>query len=471
MPYTDRAWDSRRNGMKSSDMQAKWPVIVVDDEEHVRRAMQQTLELAGFEAHACAGAGEALQRLSREWTGVVVTDVRMPGMDGLALLHQAREIDPELPVVLVTGHGDVAMAVEAMRAGAYDFIEKPCPAGKLTDVVRRALEKRSLVLENRALRRELNAQQGLEALLIGRSAGMERLRKMVRNLAEIDVDVLIMGETGAGKELVARCLHEQSPRADKPRVAINCGALPETIIESELFGHEPGAFTGAHRRRIGKFEYAHGGTIFLDEIESMPPYLQVKLLRVLQERVIERLGSNESIPLDVRVFAATKVDLKQWVGEKKFREDLLYRLNVVTVPIPPLRERVEDIPLLFQHFLLRACAHFGRKVPLLDSRQIEVLMAHGWPGNVRELQNAADRFALECGGGEPDLFGLLEEASANSRRLNLPQRLEAYEKILIERELINQQGNLTATYTALGLGRKTLYEKMLKYRLDAGDYR
>jgi two-component system C4-dicarboxylate transport response regulator DctD len=457
--------------MQSSDMQAKWPVIVADDEEHVRRAMQQTLELAGFEAHACATAGEVLQWLSREWAGVVVTDVRMPGMDGLVLLRHALEIDPELPVVLVTGHGDIAMAVDAMQGGAYDFIEKPCPAGKLTDVVRRALEKRSLVLENRVLRRELNAQQELEALLIGRSAGMERLHKMIRNLAEIDVDVLIMGETGTGKELVARCLHEQSPRAYKPRVAVNCGALPDTLIESELFGHEPGAFTGAHRRRIGKFEYANGGTVFLDEIESMPLHLQVKLLRVLQERVIERLGSNEPIPLDVRVFAATKADLKQEVQERKFREDLLYRLNVVTVPISPLRERVEDIPLLFQHFLLRACARFGRKVPLLDSRQIERLMAHQWPGNVRELQNAADRFALECGGGEPELFGLLEDASAAGRPLNLPQRLEAYEKTLIERELIKQQGNLTATYMTLGLGRKTLYEKMRKYQLDAGDYR
>ncbi|MDQ2696468.1 MAG: sigma-54 dependent transcriptional regulator [Pseudomonadota bacterium] len=451
-------------------MNPGWPVIIVEDELHVRSAMQQTLELAGFEVCACAAAEEALEHLSREWAGMVVTDVKMPRMDGLALLRRVLEIDPDLPVVLVTGHGDIAMAVEAMRAGAYDFIEKPCPAERLTEVVRRALEKRALVLENRALRRELNTRQGLEAVLIGRSPGMERLRKTIRNLAEVDVDVLIRGETGAGKELVAHSLHAQSRRAGKLLVALNCGALPEHLIESELFGHEPGAFTGAYRRRIGKFEHANGGTVFLDEIESMPGYLQVRLLRVLQERVIERLGSNETVPLDVRIIAATKVDLKALAREGKFREDLYYRLNVLMIQIPSLRERLEDIPLLFQHFLLRACARYGRKVPLLSARQIQELMAYEWPGNVRELQNAAERFVLEHEGSEPGLVGLTADAAA-AGPLTLAERVEAYEKVLIERELISQQGNVTATYTALGIGRKTLYEKMRRHDLNVADYR
>lgn len=445
--------------------------MLVDDEEHIRLSMQQTLALSDIPVELHPAAPPALARLSPDWAGVVITDVRMPGMDGMSFLHKIRELDPDLPVVMITGHGDVAMAVEAIRAGAYDFIEKPCPAERLVEVVRRAMEKRALVLENRILRQELASRSGVETLLIGKSPPMQRLQSQVRNLAEIDVDVLIHGETGTGKELVARCLHGNSARADAPLVAINCGGLPENIIESELFGHEAGAFTGAAKRRIGKFEHANGGTVFLDEIESMPPAVQVRLLRVLQEREVERVGSNQAIPLDIRVLAATKVDLRKLVNQEKFREDLLYRLNVVTLKIPPLRERPEDIPLLFQHFLLRACTRFRRQIPLVPGEQLDALMRDDWPGNVRELQNAADRFALEFGsGGNPELSGLTDSQRLRTD-LTLAERMEAYEKSLIERELIRQRGNITASYTALGLGRKTLYEKMRKYHLEAEEFR
>ncbi len=442
-------------------------VIFVDDETHVRLSSKQTLELAGFEVLDFDSAQPALTHLARDWSGILISDVRMPRMDGLSLLKYTQEIDPDLPVVLITGHGDIAMAVEAMRNGAYDFIEKPCAGEILVDVVKRAVEKRLLVLENRSLRSELEARQSASPL-IGKSPAMERLRKTIGNLAEADADVLIFGETGAGKELVARCLHEHGPRAQQPFVAINCGAIPETIIESELFGHEQGAFTGAQQRRVGKFEYANGGTIFLDEIESMPLYLQVKLLRVLQERRIERLGSNQTIELNMRVLAATKADIKTLIEEDKFRADLFYRLNVVTVHIPPLRERLEDIPLLFHSFLLRACARYQRKLPTPSTEQIRALMLHDWPGNVRELQNAAERLVLGIADQDLDLSALTGEHTGS---VSLTEHLDAYEKCLISQELSHQKGNINATYSALGIGRKTLYDKMRKHHLNGNDFR
>jgi two-component system, NtrC family, C4-dicarboxylate transport response regulator DctD len=451
-------------------MSTKGPVIFVDDEQHVRRAAEQTLELAGYDVQSFDRAEQALTRISRAWPGVLVTDVKMPRMDGLTLLRRAIEVDSQVPVVLVTGHGDVSMAVQAMRDGAYDFIEKPFPAELLVDVVRRAMEKRALVLENRALRSELDGREGPESMIIGKTVVVERLRRAIASIADTDADVLIFGETGTGKELVARCLHESSRRREKPFVAINCGAVPETIIENELFGHEPGAFTGANQRRVGKFEHSSGGTFFLDEIESMPPFLQVKLLRVLQERVIERLGSNESVNLDLRVIAATKKDLREACNEGEFREDLYYRLNVATLVIPPLRERREDIGLLFQHFLMKSCARYGREIPMVQSETLRELIAHTWPGNVRELQNVAERLVL--GLDQQFAFGLMDgaEVPQPERNLTLPEQVECFEKCVIEQELLHQLGNIKATYEALGLPRKTLYDKMRKFGLNRSDY-
>ncbi|ROR34542.1 sigma-54-dependent transcriptional regulator [Inmirania thermothiophila] len=431
-------------------------VLFVDDEPAVRAAAVQSLELAGLSARACAEAAEALALVGRDFAGVVVSDVRMPRMDGMALLRRVREVDPELPVVLVTGHGDVPMAVEAMRAGAWDFIEKPYRSEHLVEVVRRALEKRALVLENRALRAEL-AAAGEGPVLLGRSEAMRRLRETVAAVAATEADVLVIGETGSGKEVVARTLHRQSARRGGRFVAVNCGALPESIIESELFGHEAGAFTGARERRIGRFEYASGGTLLLDEIESMPPPLQVRLLRVLQERAVERLGGNEPVPVDVRVVAATKEDLLAAAREGRFREDLYYRLDVVRIVVPPLRERREDIPLLFHHFAAEAAARHGREPREPDPATVARLMAHDWPGNVRELRNAAERWVLGLEGAEGGPRGLAE-------------RVEAFERALLADALRRHRGDIGAVCAELALPRKTLYDKLRRHGLRRRDF-
>src|SRR5450830_866862 len=317
-------------------------VLLVEDDAVVRKGAKQSLELAGLQVTAVATAEEALPYLVPEFAGILLSDIKLPGMDGLKLLDIAVAQDASLPVILVTGHGDVSMAVGAMRRGAYDFIEKPFSADLLVEVCRRALDKRHLVLENMDLRRQLEQRVGIEARIVGRSAVMAKVRQLVLNLAPKSADIIILGETGTGKELIARCLHDFSERRDHPFVAINCGALPESIFESELFGHEEGAFTGAQRQRIGKIEYANGGTLFLDEIESMPLALQVKLLRVLQERQVERLGSNKLISVNFRVIAAAKEDLSVLAEQGKFRPDLYYRLNVASLTLPALRNRRDD---------------------------------------------------------------------------------------------------------------------------------
>ncbi|NIV72165.1 response regulator, partial [Candidatus Saccharibacteria bacterium] len=344
-------------------------ILIVDDEEIVRKAYQYELRGKGYDADALGSAKIALERLDERWPGVVVSDIIMPEMDGLTLLKNIKNMDPDIPVVLISGQGDIPMAVKAIQEGAYDFLEKPFETSRFLDVVKRALEKRRLVLEVRELKASIENQE-TGGQIVGKSAVMERLRLTLKNIADTDVDLLLLGETGTGKDLVARSLHQMSKRSQKPFVAINCGAMPETIIESELFGHEAGAFTGATKRRIGKFEYAHGGTVFLDEIESMPLHLQVKLLHVLQDRVVQRVGSNEPIPVDVRVVAATKVDLKKAYEENTFRKDLFYRLNVVQIVIPPLRERKDDIPQLFQHFVLEACRKYKMDPPPPSEKMI-----------------------------------------------------------------------------------------------------
>ncbi len=441
-------------------------VVLVDDERHLRTACTQALELAGYAVEAFSSADGALDRLSPDWDGVLITDIKMPGTDGLALMRRALDIDAELPVILITGHGDVAMAVQAIKDGAYDFIEKPFASEILVDSTKRALEKRRLVLENRALRSALDNMGGIERAIIGRTPATERLREKILAYGPTDADVLIRGETGSGKEIVARNLHQFGPRRERRFVAINCGAMPETMAESELFGHERGAFTGAHSRRIGKFEHADGGTVFLDEIESMPLDLQIKLLRVLQERLIVRLGSNREIPVDVRVIAATKKDLRAAIAEGRFREDLYYRLDILSLDVPPLRDRRDDIPLLFHHFLAQAATRYRREPPEVTPEALGALLHYDWPGNVRELQSAALRHALglamEIGGTEaaPDAT----DASGGSNRL--AERLASVERQMIARELAHHGGNLKATYESLGISRKTLYDKIRKHGLE-----
>ncbi|MCK2185289.1 sigma-54-dependent transcriptional regulator [Halomonas getboli] len=448
------------------------PVMIIDDEAHLRITAGQTLELAGYAPRAFERAEDALAALTPDFPGVVISDIRMPGMDGMALLREIGDRDPDLPVVLITGHGDVSTAVAAMRDGAWDFLEKPFAGEHLVEVVRRGIEKRRLSLENRTLKAELEAQQSAPGpRLVGRTPVIQRLASMVQRISQVEADVLLFGETGAGKDLVARAIHERSLRGGRPFVAINCGAVPESTIESELFGHEKGAFTGAVERRIGKFEHAQGGTVFLDEIESMPLSLQVKLLRVLQERSIERLGSNQAVPLDIRVIAATKVDLKAAAEAGDFREDLYYRLNVVTLPIPPLRERREDIPLLFQHFAVVAANRSGLEAPPLDAAGTSALLAHDWPGNVRELRNLAERYVLLGVTCDYRLEALLEGGENEGGELPLPRQVELFEKSLISQALARHQGRVSEVCDALDVPRKTLYDKLKKHGLKAENYR
>ncbi|WP_369832152.1 sigma-54-dependent transcriptional regulator [Motiliproteus sp. MSK22-1] len=446
------------------------PVILIDDEKHIRAASSQTLELAGYQVTAFDNADKALELLSPDWPGIVVSDISMPGTDGLSFMQQALARVPDLPVILITGHGDISMAVQAMRDGAYDFIEKPFPADLLTDVVRRAQEKRALTLENRNLRQELEAHNSPGPRIIGKAEPMQRMRQLLMQVADTPADILLMGETGTGKDLVARYLHENSRRVANNFVAINCGGMPENLIESELFGHEKGAFTDAKSKRIGKLEYADGGTLFLDEIESMPMSLQIKLLRVLEERSIERLGANEAIPLDLRIIAASKADLKELSAEGSFREDLYYRLNVVRVDIPPLRERPEDIPLLFQHFALVASALYQKEILALSSERIHSLVAYNWPGNVRELRNIAERYVL-LGEACTFEFDRLIPQGESLSGITLPEKVERFERMLIEEDLAKNDGSIKGCMASLGLPRKTLYDKMRKYGLDKRDFK
>jgi two-component system C4-dicarboxylate transport response regulator DctD len=441
-------------------------VIVIDNDEHVCKAAGQALMLAGYRVECCYEARPSINKISRHWAGVLVTDVKMPGMDGFELLRHVVRNDPDLPVILVTGHGDVSMAVEAMRQGAYDFIEKPLSSTHLIDVVGRAMEKRMLILDNRTLRAEVRRKKGIETVIVGRSKKIAKLREMVLNVADTDADVLIVGETGTGKDLIARCLHEQSRRQDGRFVAVNCGAIPESIIENELFGHEPGAYTGADRLHIGKFELADGGTLFLDEIESMPLVLQVRLLRVLQERAIDRLGGKETIPLDLRIIAASKQDLLYLTEQGQFRSDLYYRLNVITIQNPPLRQKTEDIPILYTHFLHKAAKRLKRRPPELSSTLLHQLMQHSWPGNVRELQNAAERAVL----GLDNSCEVIAKSIESEKKHPLNKQLAAFEKCILEQELIRNNGGITKTCKSLGLPRKTLYYKMKKHGLHREDF-
>jgi two-component system C4-dicarboxylate transport response regulator DctD len=434
--------------------------ILIEDEAALRLATSQTLELGGFSVQACASAEEALALLRADYPGVVVTDVRLPGRSGLELLAQVAALDAGLPVIVVTGHGDVDMAVAAMRGGAYDFIEKPFASERLLESVRRAQERRRLLLENRQLRMA-RAQHPDMPDLVGSSAAIEQLKVMIRNVAPAGVDVLINGQTGTGKEVVARLLHAASGRKGN-FVAINCGALPESVFESEIFGHEAGAFTGAQKRRIGKLEFAQGGTVFLDEIESMPVALQVKLLRVLQERRLERLGANESVALECTIVAATKVDLLQLSAQGQFREDLYYRIGVVSIDLPRLSDRRDDIPLLLAHFAADAAVRYQRPLPVWSPQQMALWQAADWPGNVRELRNFAERLVLGIVG-----VGVAPQAQAGEP-LSLPQQVDHHERELIVQALATVDGNVALAADNLMVPRKTLYDKLKKYQIGTG---
>ncbi|MCD5991153.1 sigma-54 dependent transcriptional regulator [Pseudomonas phytophila] len=431
-------------------------VIVVDDEAPIREAVEQWLSLSSFNVQVYSRAEDCLANLPEHFPGVILSDVRMPGMNGMELLSRLQAIDADLPVILLTGHGDVPMAVDAMREGAYDFLEKPFSPEVLLRNLRRALEKRELILENRRLHEQADTRTQLETTLLGVSPGLQTLRRQVLDLSQLPVNVVIRGETGSGKEMVARCLHDFGPRANKPFVALNCAAIPEQLFEAELFGHESGAFTGAQGKRIGKLEYADGGTLFLDEIESMPLAQQVKLLRVLQDKKLERLGSNKAIDVDLRIVAATKPDLLEEARAGRFREDLAYRLTVAELRLPPLRERREDIPLLFAHFASAAAQRLGRTAPELSGAQLGQLLSHDWPGNVRELANAAER----------QILGLTSSPTVQTDPgQSLAAQQEAFEAQCLRAALARHKGDIKAVLEELQLPRRTLNEKMQRHGL------
>ena len=439
-------------------------ILYIEDDKSVQFAYQQSMEMAGFTVLTADNAEDGLTLVRKHPASVVLTDIRLPGMSGVKLMEKVLAIDPAIPVVLITGHGDVEMAVNAMKQGAHDFIEKPCSNKRLTEILQRAVDKRRLELENVQSRLQQKAANG--PVMIGSSKAMNRIREMILNISDTDADVLVQGETGTGKEVVANAIHMWSDRRNANFVPLNCAAFPDSLFESEMFGHEAGTFTGATKKRIGKVEYAHKGTLFLDEIESMPLDIQAKFLRVLQERTVERLGNNVLVPVDCRVVAATKEDLQELSEKKAFRSDLYYRLNVVTIHLPPLRERREDIPELFYHFAFQAAQQYRRPMPDIKPELIIWLQTQKWPGNVRELKHFADRYILGFVPPETDGFSISDE-----NRMSLTECLDSFEKQLIEDALRQTGGHVGSAAKQLLLPRKTLYDKLNRHDIKPDAFR
>lgn len=430
-------------------------VLVIEDDLDVQLGCVQALKLDKIHAVGVGSVEDARYFLpALRHHGVIVTDMQLPGMSGFAFQKSFNQTDRDVPIIIITGHGDIETAVEAMHNGAYDFLQKPFSPQQLTNIVRRALDKRRLTDENRQLRRRLINASVLESRIIGNSVAITEVREKIKDVATIPANIMIYGETGTGKELVAKCIHDLSERTG-PFVALNCGGVPEHLFDSEIFGHDSGAFLGASKQRIGKIEYADKGTLFLDEIESMPLNLQIKLLRVLQERCFERLGSNQSLAIDIRIITAGKSNLQELVNAGQFRSDLHFRLSVINIEMPPLRERIEDIPLLFSLFVRQAALSFGRNIPEINRSFLHLLMSKQWPGNVRELRNQAERFVL----------GLQDVKSEDCIGKSLADIVESFERSIILDELNQHDGNLTKTADALNIAKSTLFDKIKKYSL------
>jgi two-component system, NtrC family, C4-dicarboxylate transport response regulator DctD len=435
-------------------------VVLAEDDDAFRNALVERLALAGLDISAHSGAEAALKTLRPDFEGVVVTDLRMPGMDGRQLARRLFELDPHLPVVMITGHGDVSEAVEAMKLGVYDFITKPFAPERLVETLMRALEKRALVLDNRRL--VALADTGEVAIpLDGDSRAAVNLRAAISQLADAQVDVLIEGETGVGKEAVARSIHSSGRRRLREFVPVAFDALSEADAPGQLFGHEAGAFPGAVRRREGQIARAHLGTLFVDEIDQAPRSVQRMLLRTLEEREIFPLGASEPVGLDLRVLAATKSDPAAAVARGALSEDLYYRLNVVRLRVPPIRERREDIPLLYSRFLARAAQRMGRPAPEIDHEVRRRLMEHDWPGNLRELSNYASEVVV----------GIGASAAAGATAITLPEKMALYELEIIREALTTHSGDMRAVTEALGLPRKTLYDKLARHGLTPAEFR
>ena len=461
---------------------AKPRVLVVDDDPLTRSLLSIALQSQAFEVIPAGDAGAALEQVRSEAPEIVILDLRLPGLDGMEALRKFKEIAPELPVVILTGYGDVPLAVEAMRLGAYDFLTKPVEPAKILVVVRRALKHQALGTELKELRR-LGQRDALRWLM-GRGQEIQQVIQQIRQVADSNFTILIQGETGTGKELVARSIHQLSARREKPFVALDCGAIPETLIESELFGYEKGAFTGADRRREGHFQLAQGGTLFLDEIVNLPFPTQAKLLRTLEERQVQVLGAKGPLPVDVRIIAAANVPMDGEIRTGRFRQDLYYRLNEFVIVVPPLRERVEDIVYLAERFLAEASLELQRPVRGISDEAVQVLLGYHWPGNVRELRNVIRRAVLLSSDlVEPAHLLPLPANSAEARPVEvsaflppgLPLREMARmaaaeaERRAIRQALRTARGNKSEAARILGTDFKTLHLKMRRYGIRPGE--
>jgi DNA-binding NtrC family response regulator len=450
-------------------------ILIVDDEEGMRRLLARVLAKEGFETATAGSGAEALQQATAEPFDLVITDILMPGMDGLQLLQELKAFDPSLPIIVITAYGTVESAVQALRAGAYDYITKPFETDEIKLTVAKALERERLLAENRYLHQELEERYSFSGI-VGSSPGMHRVFDIASSVAASNASVLVTGESGTGKELIARSIHFSSPRKEKPFIVLNCAALSEGVLESELFGHERGAFSGAVATKKGRFELADQGTLFIDEVGEMSLAAQVKLLRVIQEHEFERVGGTRTIQTDVRIVAATNKNLETEVKRGAFREDLYYRLNVVNIHLPPLRDRREDIEPLARHFLGRYTRETGKKIDQISPRALSCLLAYDWPGNVRELQNAMERAVVLAKGGVITPRDFPQGLQGQDQIcLQLPERggslteiLEDLERQLILQTLHREGGSQTRAAAALGIKRTTLRYKMEKYRLLDG---
>ncbi|GJQ60856.1 MAG: acetoacetate metabolism regulatory protein AtoC [Candidatus Scalindua sp.] len=440
-------------------------ILVVDDQESIRLALAKMLTKEGYEVVLAEEGEDALEILRKRKINVILTDLRMPKMDGIQLLRASKLIRPEVEVILITAHGTIEKAVDAMKLGAYDFITKPFKKLIIVNMIKKAIEKQALLIENRLLHEQLERSGYGQADIVGQSDAIRDVIKIAEQVAPSQASVLIQGESGTGKEAIAALIHKRGTRKDKPFIKMSCAALPETLLESELFGYEKGAFTGAASQKEGRFELAHNGTLLLDEIGEIVPSLQVKLLRVLQEGEFERLGGTKVIRSNVRIISATNVDLTDAIKEKKFREDLFYRLNVITITIPPLRDRKEDIPLLVSHFLKIYQEKNDKPLEGISEETLEILTDYKWPGNVRELKNVVERAVVLTQDNivtPHDLPDNIVKNLVKDRKMTIPfgMSLREIEKKIIVETLKRTNGDKEITANLLGIASRTIYRKM-----------
>ncbi|MBO6218889.1 MAG: sigma-54-dependent Fis family transcriptional regulator [Treponema sp.] len=445
----------------------KFTILIIDDEKNIREGLAADFEMDGYNVKIAANGKEGLELISKGDIDLVITDLRMPGsISGEQVLREVTTKMPGIPVIVLTGHGSIDAAVKAMQDGAYDFLTKPLNLEQLEVIVKRALEGRELSIQHAELLKQVDSKKKAD-MVIGKSAAMQKVMTLVKKVADARISVLITGETGVGKEVVANAIHNLSSRSNKAFIPVVCSSLSETLLESELFGHEKGAFTNAESMHKGKFELAHGGTIFLDEIGEINPSVQVKLLRVLQERKFERVGGESPIEVDVRVIAATNKNLEEEVKAGRFREDLYFRLNGIHIEVPPLRERKDDLPLLLNSFLERYNKENNKHITGFDNQSRSALYKYDWPGNIRELQHCVESSVVMASGEEITLEDLppsvSRASSVESISLPLGISLDEAEKIIIQENLAANKGNKSKTADILGIGRKTLHRKLEEY--------